>query len=321
MSAAAATREPTVVDAAVLRAWPLPGPEGSGGKEARGRVLVVGGSRELPGPALLAGRAVLRVGAGKLQLGVPRSVGIALGVAMPEALVAGLPENDAGSLDIAAADRVVKLAARCRALLIGPGLAEDDDTASLTREVLEQVENVPVVVDAAAMMRLFESPDAIRRHTGRLILTPHAGEMAGMTGRPVTEIEADPAAVARTIAAEFGAVVVLKGACSFIAAPDGRAFSCGHGNVGLATSGSGDTLAGLIAGLLGRGADPLQAAAWGVFLHGEAGNRLAARIGPLGFLARELPDEVPAILADLGRDPQGGEEAPPPLPSRNVRAT
>lgn len=313
---------PTVVDTALLRSWPLPSPEGSGGKEARGRVLVVGGSRELPGPALLAGLGVLRVGAGKLQIGVPRSIGIPLGIAVPEALVAGLPETDIGGMDVSAADRIVALAERCRALLIGPGLVEDDDTALLTREVLERIEEVPVVIDAASMMRLLESPTALHRHEGRLILTPHAGEMAGMTGLVVDAIEADPVEVARRVAADLKAVVILKGACSFIAAPDGRTFSCAHGHIGLATSGSGDTLAGLIAGLLGRGAEPVQAAAWAVYLHAEAGHRLAVRLGPLGFLAREILDEVPGILADLCRDDGRGDAAADGhLPSRTLRAT
>ena len=152
------------------------------------------------------------------------------------------------------------------------------------------------------MMRLAGAQSTLARHEGRAILTPHAGEMAGMLGCDLAAIEADPHGTALRVAADLGAVVVLKGACSFVAAPDGRSFSCQHGNSGLATSGSGDTLAGLMVGALARGAEPIEAAAWAVYLHGEAGNRLAASRGPLGFLAREIPAEVPAILAGLSRD-------------------
>lgn len=296
---------PSPVDPAQLRRMPLPEPRDGGGKEERGRVLVVGGSRELPGAVLLAGTAALRAGAGKLQIGAPASLGIPLGLAVPEALVAGLAETEAGSVAAEAADRVVELGGRCRAVLLGPGLAVDDDTEALVRRVLTGLDGPAIVLDAAAMMRIADAPGALARQPGRVVITPHAGEMAGILGISKDEIEADPIGTARRAARQLGVVVVLKGACSFIARPDGEAWSCRHGNVGLATSGSGDTLAGIMTGLLGRGAEPLQAALWAVYLHGEAGNRLARRVGPLGYLARELPAEVPAVLAELAPDSGG----------------
>ena len=295
-------RAPEAVDRDWLARHPLPMPPEGGGKEERGRVLVVGGSRPVPGAALLAGVSALRVGAGKLQMAVPRSIAIPLGIAVPEAMVIGLPETDSGGIEAEAASRIVELASKCRALLLGPGMVEDEETAALTVAVLAGLSDVPMVIDAAAMMRLGEEACDLSRHGGRAIVTPHAGEMAGMLGCDVAGIEADPHGTAIRVARDLGAVVVLKGACSFVAAPDGRSFSCQHGNSGLATSGSGDTLAGLMVGALARGAEPVEAAAWAVYLHGEAGNRLAASRGPLGFLAREIPDEVPAVLADLTRD-------------------
>jgi NAD(P)H-hydrate repair Nnr-like enzyme with NAD(P)H-hydrate dehydratase domain len=123
--------------------------------------------------------------------------------------------------------------------------------------------------------------------------------MAGVLGMEKEEVEADPLAVALRAAEELGAVVALKGPDTLIAAPDGRAYRYPGGRVGLATSGSGDVLAGLVAGLLARGAEPAGAAAWGVWLHGEAGNALARRVGPIGYLARELPAEVPRLLQRL----------------------
>lgn len=281
----------------VLRTMPLPA--GEGGKEERGRVLVVAGSRDVPGAALLAGLGVLRVGAGKLQFQTTRSIATPLGLAMPEAMSVGHPDTDDGGIGPDAAPAILKAANRCSAVLIGPGLVNDDATAELVAALLEGLEGCPFVLDAAAMMRLQDHRALLSRHRGQVVLTPHAGEMAGILDIDKDEIEADPAATARRVADEFGVVTVLKGACSFIAGPDGRDFTCAGGHSGLGTSGSGDTLAGIITGLLGRSAPPLEAAAWGVFLHGEAGNRLSRSRGPIGYLAREIPDEVPAVLAEL----------------------
>lgn len=298
---------PVPVDADLLRTMPLPEPRDGGGKEERGRVLAVGGSRELPGAILLAGLAALRAGAGKLQIGTPASIGVQLGLSVPEAMVAGLAETGEGSVSPEAAGRIVELASRCAALLLGPGLTVDAGTQALTRAVLDGLDGPPVVLDAAAMMRIAQDRPSLARHRDRLVITPHAGEMAGILGIDKAAIEADPAGTALRAAADLGVLVVLKGGCSFVAAPDGRIWSCRHGNVGLATSGSGDTLAGFMTGLLARGADPVQAAIWSVFLHGEAGERLAKSVGPLGYLARELLHQIPAIMADL-RSGAGGRE-------------
>lgn len=292
-------KEPIRVEPALLRTMPLPEPSEDGGKEERGRVLVVGGSRELPGAVLLAAVAALRAGAGKLQIATIHSIAPQLGLLVPESLVAGLPETPSGTVAAAGAERIVELGAKCSALLIGPGLAVADDTAELTRSVLGGAEGGSIVLDAAAMMGIRDFGPVLARHRGRLVLTPHSGEMAGMLGLDQDEVTADPAGTALRSAADFGAVVVLKGRTTVIASPDGRAWSSDHGNVGLATSGSGDTLAGIMVGLLARGAEPHQAAIWSVFLHAEAGTRLARRVGPIGYLARELPGEIPGAMADL----------------------
>jgi len=125
--------------------------------------------------------------------------------------------------------------------------------------------------------------------------------MAGICGRQKEEVEDRPLELAREFAARWGVVLVQKGAETHLAAPDGRAFRNCAGNVGLATGGSGDTLGGIIAGLAARGVEPLQAAAWGIYLHAAAGDRLAERIGPLGYLARELLPEIPSLLAEVSR--------------------
>jgi hydroxyethylthiazole kinase-like uncharacterized protein yjeF len=279
---------------------PLPRHQEGEDKDERGRVLVVAGSVEVPGGALLAGLATLRAGAGKVRIATCRSVAIPLAIAMPEARVIGLEETPAGGIAATEAESLARRAAAADAVLVGPGMLDSEAAASLTAGMLARSgdSGVPFVLDAAALRGLREG-EVPRGQAGRLIVTPHAGEMATLLGIDRAAVLADRLAAARRAAATLQAVVVMKGGCSFIVSPEGRAWSCGRGNVGLATSGSGDTLAGIIAGLLARGAPPLEATLWGVFLHGEAGARLARRQGLVGFLARELLAEVPPIMAEL----------------------
>lgn len=285
----------------VLRDWPLPEPDAEGDKETRGRVLVVGGSAEMPGALVLAGTAALRAGAGKLRLATVRSVAAPLAVALPEARVYALHETEDGDIAPRAAERITTLAQSARALVLGPGIRTPEAGAALVRSVLPRLADAAtVVLDANALAGLAAAPELLRGL--RAILTPHAEEMAGLLGTDKNEIAADPLLAAREAARRFGAVVALKGSETFLVGPDEDApvYRNRSGNVGLATSGSGDVLAGIIGGLAARGAEPLQAAVWGVSLHARAGDRLAQRMGRLGFLARELLAEIPALMAELG---------------------
>jgi hydroxyethylthiazole kinase-like uncharacterized protein yjeF len=276
---------------------PLPHHQDGQDKDERGRVLVVGGSVEVPGGALLAGLASLRAGAGKLQIATCRSVAPHLAVAVPEARVTGLEETPAGGISADAAGTLAGRCSRCDAVLLGPGMMDSDAATQLTARLLEIATAACFVLDAAALHGLRDSRAVLRNHAGRVVLTPHAGEMATLLGIKREAVLADPLAAARQAAAELQAVVAMKGGCTFIVTPQGRAWFCDRGNVGLATSGSGDTLAGIIAGLLARGAAPLEATLWGVYLHAEAGSRLARSRGLIGFLARELLAEIPPIMA------------------------
>jgi len=284
---------------ATLRQIPLPEPDESGSKEERGRILIVGGERENPGGVLLAATAALRAGAGKLRLATVESVAVAIGIAIPEARVFGIRESGSGAIDPSAGDEVAKLAARLDALVLGPGMIDEASATAVTRALLAAVDGCAVALDAGAFPYLAENPDALLRFEGRAVITPHAGEMATILGVEKDEVERDPLAIARHAADELGCVVALKGPETFIAGPEGEAYVYTGGGVGLATSGSGDVLAGIVGGLLARGADPLCAAAWAVYLHGEAGNALAAASGRIGYLARELPAEIPPILHRL----------------------
>jgi hydroxyethylthiazole kinase-like uncharacterized protein yjeF len=302
----------TPVDEALLRAMPLPRHAEGDDKDARGAVMVVAGSVEVPGAALLAGLAALRAGAGKLQIATPRGVAAGLALAVPEARVTGLPETEGGDIAPEAADLLAPRICRCDAVLVGPGLMEGGAaTALAARLMAAEAEPTPgYVLDAAALHDLPAHREVLRRGglAGRVVITPHAGEMATLLGIPRDAVLADRLGAARRAAALLQVVVAMKGGGTFVVTPQGEAFLCDRGNVGLATSGSGDTLAGIVAGLLARGAPPLAATLWGVFLHGEAGARLARRVGPVGYLARELLAEVPRIMAELvSGEALGGE--------------
>jgi ADP-dependent NAD(P)H-hydrate dehydratase len=283
----------------MLRGMPLPDHGAGTDKDARGRVLVIAGSVEVPGAALLAGTAALRAGAGKVQIATCRSTALPLSVAVPEARVFGLPETPAGGIAPEAAGILCERGEPCGAVLLGPGMMDPEATLALTAELVAGLSEPTLVIDAEALVGLDTVREALCRRHGRTIITPHPGEMAKLMGIERDAVADDPLAAARRVAEEYRMVVALKGGCTCIVAPQGECWFYESGNIGLATSGSGDTLAGVIAGLVARGAEPAQATAWGVYLHGQAGNRLAESRGSPGFLARELLAEIPVVMARL----------------------
>jgi hydroxyethylthiazole kinase-like uncharacterized protein yjeF len=274
----------------LLKDWPLDQPDDGGGKHERGTVLVVGGAASTPGAVLLAGLAALRAGAGRLQVATVSATAVALGVTLPEAMVVGLAADDGGSLAPSAAGDVAGLAERAQALVVGPGLLDAQGAADLLAGLLPRLpQEAPVVLDAVALYALSARPDLVDPVRGRAVLTPNGKEAAALLdGADVDGVEA-----ARRIADRFGVTVASHGG---VADPDGRLWADEAGGIGLGTSGSGDVLAGVIGGLLARGAEPAQAAVFGQYLHAAAGDRLTARVGRLGFLARELLDELPPVL-------------------------
>lgn len=297
------------LDEALLRRWPLPAPEAGGDKEQRGHVLVLGGSREMPGAIILAATAALRAGAGKLTIATGASVAQLVALAMPEARVIGLEEHETDGFRLAALDSLDPLFERVGAVLVGPGMVDPRSTARLVHALLPRLDaaGVDLVLDACAMDVMLHRPDARpgdqpMRFARPVVMTPHCGEMAHLTGMDKARIVDAPDAPALAAARGWNAVLALKGARTVIAAPDGTLWQHeGAGNVGLAISGSGDVLAGVVAGLLARGAAPAQAACWGVALHARAGDRLARRLGTLGYLAREIAMEIPALMERIGR--------------------
>ncbi|MBT2535977.1 NAD(P)H-hydrate dehydratase [Arthrobacter sp. ISL-69] len=314
----------------LLRDWPLPG--GGSGKDDRGSVLVIGGARKTPGAALLAGTAALRAGAGRLTLAVAGSTAVQVAVALPEAGVVGLAETEGGAVRGSGVSALAEELENAAAVLVGPGLDDMDEAESLLRELLKldsgsgigggkgggekgkdgggggSGDRPAVVLDAYALGCLPELLGELGAWAGRLILTPNVTESGILLGRDVNDLHQDVTEIAES----YGAVVSCQGV---IAVPAGHTtvnrgdeggqangglweITTGYG--GLGTSGSGDILAGAIAGLRARGTSDAQATCWGTHLHAAAGDRLASRLGSLGYLARELADELPGLMMELG---------------------
>ncbi|MBA3455410.1 MAG: NAD(P)H-hydrate dehydratase [Deltaproteobacteria bacterium] len=290
----------TEITPALLRRWRLPALDSRLGKVARGKVLVVGGSDEIPGAAILAATAALRAGAGTLVIATSATLAVHVAVAVPEARVIGLRTTRAGELAKGAVTKLREVVDGCDAVLIGPGMR--DPRAG--QELLAAAKRSPAlfVVDAGGLDGLSNARAASR--PVNTVITPHAGEMARLLDIGPDEVLATPQAIAIRAAEQLRVIVVLKGPVTYVAAPDGTCLVNRAGNLGLGTSGSGDTLAGVIAGLGARGASPIQAAAWAIHVHAKAGDVLARSVGPLGYLARELLDEIPRLVGTYAKAPR-----------------
>jgi ADP-dependent NAD(P)H-hydrate dehydratase len=275
------TSEDQAVTTGLLRGWPLP--EIGSSKNERGVVLIVGGSTQT-------------VGAGKVQIATVESRAGTLAVAMPEALVRPLAETADGYLSPSVVTDLADLAKEADVVLIGPGMAGETETRALAEALLPLVRG-RLVLDALGLSVV--TPTSGVLHAGRepAVLTPNLQELAITLG--AENVGADVAGAARMLAARTESVVHAGGDDSITATVD-QLWTDDAGPRGLAIAGSGDVLAGTIAGLLARGAAPDQAAVWGAHLHAEAGNRLAARIGPVGYLAREIVKELPDALRHIG---------------------
>lgn len=277
----------------VLR--PLP-PEA--GKEARGRVLIVGGSQRYPGATLLASRAAARSGAGVVTVAAARSVVEMIAGRDPNITFVPLAESQPGVIATAAAAQISPLLEdKIRALLIGPGLAHAAGTDDLVVAVLRNARDVTTIVDADGLNALARTEDWPSVLPPRTILTPHDGEAARLAGRVVPK-DAARVAFAERHAAEWRVTLVLKGAATVVT--DGkRTYLHDSPNPTLGVGGSGDALGGAISAFAARGLGPLAAAAAGVWVHGRAGALLAAEIGESGALATDIVDALPRALREI----------------------
>ena len=290
------TVDATVVTPATLREWALPA--AGSGKGARGQVLVLGGSSGTPGAVLLAGECALRAGAGKLALATVDDVGAALAVAVPESMVLRLPRTADGDIAASAAEAVRSRVESADVVVAGPGFSDPAAAVALLAGVLPHVGGA-LVLDALGSAYLTERPEGLHHLDGRAVLTVNPTELARTAHREEDDVDADPVGVAGDVARRSRVVVLCGGSTKHVVTPDGEAWTIQGGGPGLGVSGSGDTQSGIVGGLVARGAEPAQAAVWGAYLHARAGERLAAAVGVVGYLAREVSAQVPQVLAEL----------------------
>lgn len=288
------TAKPRPLTRGALKDHPLPEIEAAD-KNERGKLLVIGGNRSTPGSTIITATAALRSGCGKVTIATVEPVAPHVALAMPECRVIGLAMNRDGGFARSAVKALVGHARAHDAVVAGPGMYEDKVCTELARKLVEA--HLPRLVLDAALLHALPPHDDKVRDAAMPILLPHSGEMASLIECDAGEVADDPLRCGRECARRYGALTLVKGSVSHVVAPTGDSWRFTGGVPGLGISGSGDTLAGIVGGLLARGCGPLTALLWGVVLHGEAGQALSKKIGPAGFLARELPGEIPALLA------------------------
>jgi hydroxyethylthiazole kinase-like uncharacterized protein yjeF len=269
-------------------------------KGTMGHLLAITGSRGKTGAAVLLARAALRSGVGLVTIGAPRSCLATIAAGQAEAMTEPLPESRAGALSAAALSPARKLLAVRDALALGPGLGLAPGTASLVR-ALVRARTAPTVLDADGLNAFGAVSRAAGLTAGTLpmVLTPHPGEAARLLATSAGSVQADRLGAARSLARSTGAVVVLKGAGSIVASADGNAAFNATGNPGMATGGTGDALTGVIGALLARGMSAFDAARLGTYVHGDAGDRAAGRLGEDGMIAGDLVAELPESWVSL----------------------
>lgn len=267
-------------------------------KGSCGHLLVIAGGTGKTGAAVMSAKAAMRAGTGLVTLGVPASLASSVESRLLEVMTAPLAESPPGTLGAAALTTVERLYPGKACLAIGPGIGTAEATARLVRAVVRGCP-APVVIDADALNVLAETPQVFDEVRSPLILTPHPGEMARLLGTTAAAVQADRPTAARTLAVRYGLCVVLKGARTVVAAPEGTVWVNPGGNSGMASGGMGDVLTGIIAGLAAQGYTPEAAARLGVFVHAEAADRLVRLRGPRGFLAGDVMDGLPEVFADL----------------------
>lgn len=294
----------------------LPGRDPEMHKGDRGRLLVVGGSPGLTGAVALAARAAVRAGAGLVTAGVPARLQHVMAVKLTEAMSLALPESENGVLGPGAPEAVMAFQpGQLTALALGPGAGRHPETRAAVRDLVARLA-LPTVLDADGLMAFAGEADLLSHSAaGRgLVLTPHPGEFAALTGEPLEEIQASRPAAAARWAGRLGAVIVLKGAPTVIADPGGDVYVNPTGNEALATGGTGDVLTGFLAGFLAQGLDPVDAAVAAVYLHGWIAEYVVDDWGSIyGLQAGDLIDYFPAALGDFLSPPEAEEKPRPPL--------
>jgi NAD(P)H-hydrate epimerase len=260
-----------------------------------GTAVVLAGSLGLTGAAYLCSTSAARTGAGLVRLLVAASIYPILAAKCTEVMATPVPEVAPGAVGHAAYDSILRQMEGAEVGIVGPGVGRDSSTWRLVVDLAQRAK-VPLVIDADGLNALADSPRSKGKLGPRRVLTPHPGELSRLTGKSAEAINADRTGSARKAAKEWGAVVVLKGAHTVVAHPDGRTSEDPHEVPALATGGTGDVLSGIIGGLISQGSEPYAAAVTGVYIHAAAGRRIAQRLGDSGLLASDLLLEIPLVM-------------------------
>ena len=267
-------------------------------KGRTGHLLAIAGSPGKSGAAAMTATAAMRAGAGLVTLGVPGSLNPVLETQVTEVMTYALPETSDHMLDISALGALQALMTGKNCLAIGPGIGTAEEAKQLLFKLLKKV-TMPVVIDADGLNLLSEQPGILRSLKTPVILTPHPGEMGRLCGILPGAVQEDRVGKARHLATTYGVHVVLKGARTVMAHPDGRVYVNLTGNPGMASGGMGDVLTGVIAGFVAQGYAPEDAVHLGVFLHGAAADHLSVHKGPFGYLATDVMNQVPHQIGKL----------------------
>jgi len=279
----------------------LPPRPGTTHKYRTGRMLVVAGSRDYGGAAHLAGLGALRSGAGLVVMAVPLCLETATRIILPEAVTSAVAETDAGTIAPLSNPVMDNMIENQRALAVGPGLGADPATDSWIVDLLKNL-SLPMVVDADALSAFARTGSEPAFGSGQVVLTPHAGELARMTGMTSAEVESRRLELTGELAARWNVVLMLKGSPSLIGAPDGRVFINPTGDDALARGGSGDVLTGLVGGLLAQGLGALEAALLGAYLHGQAGTVAARGRSNRSVLVREIAAAIGPVFEEMEKE-------------------
>jgi NAD(P)H-hydrate epimerase len=271
-------------------------------KGTYGHPLIIAGGLGKSGAALLASRGALRTGAGLVTAAIPRCVAAVVAGGQAELMTEPMPDADGHFAARATIERLRDLVGPKTALVVGPGMEVSSDTKALVEFLVGECVSAqrPLLIDADGLNALAEMGCGLLRNSrGPVVLTPHPGEMARLLSQDTAAVNADRISAARRLCEMTGAYCLLKGNRTVIASPQGLVYINSSGNPGMATPGMGDALSGILGSLLGQGMKPMDAMALGVFLHGTAADRVARRVGPVGYIAGDVIAEMPAAMAAL----------------------
>ncbi len=271
-------------------------------KGEAGRVFVLAGSTGMTGAAALCTLGALRIGAGLVTLGVPKSLHHPMVEKLTEAMFKVLPETKEGSLSLQGLAEILTTVEKMDAVAVGPGLSQHADTKQLVRQLLPKVVK-PLVLDADGLNALAEEMGLLKKLALPIIVTPHAGEMGRLIRLSAEEVQRDRERIASEFAKSHRVITVLKGYQTVVASYDGTVYLNDTGNPGMASGGCGDVLTGMIAGLLAQHLEPFDAARLGVYLHGLAGDLAAAERGEIGLIASDVADRIPQAIRQYQHSP------------------